>query len=317
MLTYVAKRIVTALVLIYLVATIIFLLLFLVPGDPAALLLSSGGVAPPPEAVAQLRDEMGLNKPVLTQYGDYLRRLTHGNLGQSFQDNSPVAAEIGQRLPRTLELIGTSAVLSLLVGVPLGVWSARRRTELPDRVMRVLSGLALSIPTFVLGTLFVLVFAQWLKWLPAGGFASFADNPWRHLQALLMPTVAIAVGFGAMILRMTRATVLSVMGQDWVRTARAKGLNEAAVWRRHIVRNALGPVLTLTGLQIGSMIGGIVLVEYVFNWPGLSGMLVNAVNYRDYPEVQGIVLVVATLFILLNVAVDLLYSLLDPRVRRT
>jgi peptide/nickel transport system permease protein len=312
---YIVRRVVTAALLLYVVATVVFFLLFLVPGDPAVMLLSSGGVAPPPEAVAQLRQEMGLDKPLLLQYVSFLDRLAHGNLGYSFQDHSAVFQVIADRLPQTLELVGASALLSVLVGIPLGVLSARRSGEWPDRMLKGVTALSLSVPVFVTGTVFVLIFSQLLQWLPAGGYASIRESPTRHLQALLMPTVAIAIGFTSMVLRMTRSTVLGVIDRDWVRTARAKGLSERKVWRRHIVRNSLGPVVTLTGLQIGTLIGGTVLVEYVFNWPGLSGMLVTAVSYRDYPEVQGVVLVVAAIFIFINLVSDLIYPVLDPRAR--
>ncbi|WP_321936359.1 ABC transporter permease [Paraburkholderia sp. J8-2] len=312
---YIVKRLFTALILLYVVATVVFFLLFLVPGDPAVMLLSSGGVAPPPEAVTQLRQEMGLDKPVVTQYVAYLDRIAHGDLGSSFQDHTPVTQVIADRLPRTLELVGAAALLSVLVGIPLGVISARRMGEWPDRALKWLTGIALSVPVFVIGTVLMLLFSQILGWFPAGGYASFGESPARHLQSLLLPTLTIAIGFTSMVLRMARSTVLGVIDKDWVRTARAKGLTERKVWRRHIVRNSLGPVVTLTGLQIGSLIGGTVLVEYVFNWPGLSGMLVTAVDYRDYPEVQGVVLVVAALFILINLVADVIYPILDPRAR--
>jgi peptide/nickel transport system permease protein len=315
MVGYIARRLVTAALLLYVVATVVFFLLFMVPGDPAVMLLSSGGVSPPPEAVVQLREQMGLNKPVLTQYLSFLNKLAHANLGHSFQDKAPVLQIISDRLPRTLELVGSATVLALLLGIPLGVLAARRSGQWQDRMLRSLTSCALSVPVFVTGTVLVLIFSQFLRWLPAGGYSPLSENPVRHFQALLMPTLAIAFGFTAMVLRMTRSTVLGVMDQDWVRTARAKGLSERRVWRRHIVRNALGPVVTLTGLQIGTLIGGTVLVEYVFNWPGLSGMLVNAVDYRDYPTVQGVVLIVAAIFILINLVVDLIYPVLDPRVR--
>jgi len=315
MIGYILKRLAMAVVLLYVVATVVFFLLFLVPGDPAVMLLSSGGVAPPPEAVVELRQKMGLDKPIVTQYLTYLDRTLHGNLGYSFQDNTPVSEVIEDRLPRTLELVGAATLLSVCVGIPLGVISARRLGGWVDRFLKWVSGLALSVPVFVTGTVLMLIFSQYLGWFPAGGFASFADSPWRHFQALILPAITIAIGFSAMVLRMTRSTVLGVKDRDWVRTARAKGLAERAVWRRHIVRNSLGPVVTLTGLQMGALIGGTVLVEYVFNWPGLSGMLVTAVDFRDYPEVQGVVLVVAALFILINLIVDLIYPILDPRAR--
>lgn len=312
---YVAWRVLIALGLVFVVTTIVFLVLHLVPGDPAVLLLSGGGVDPSPEAVAELRRRLGLDDPILVQYVTYLTRLLHLDLGTSFQDGHPVAAEIVRRLPRTLELIVAAAILSVLVGLPLGTLSALRAGTVTDRAMSLVAGLMLSVPIFVTGTLMVLVFAQKLRWVPAGGFVDFTEAPLRHLVHLAMPALTIAIGLSAVMFRMMRTTVLETLQREWVRTARAKGLPANAVLRRHVVRNALGPVLTVLGLHMGTLLGGTVLVEYVFNWPGLSGFLVVAVENRDYPEVQGIVLVISFLFILLNLIVDLLYSVLDPRIR--
>lgn len=317
MLSYIVRRTAIAAAMIFFVASSVFMILHVVPGDPVEVMLSADGMAPDPQAVAEMRSRLGLDLPLHQQYFKYLSRLAQGDLGKSFQDNEDVLTNIAQRLPRTLELIGMATVLALSVGIPLGVLAARKRGTWIDRVMGGATSLALSVPTFVLGTLFVLFFALTLRLVPAGGFTPFSVSPRDHLILLLMPSAAIAVGFSAVVIRMTRSTVLDVLEQDWVRTARAKGLSERRVLRRHVVRNALGPVLTVTGLQMGSMLGGTVLVEYIFNWPGMSGFLVRAVESRDYPEVQGMVLVTASLFILLNLLVDILYSLLDPQVRKS
>ncbi|MDQ7774978.1 MAG: ABC transporter permease [Paracoccus aminovorans] len=317
MLSYIIRRSAVAAVMIFLVATSVFMILHVVPGDPVEVMLSADGMAPDPEVVAEMRARLGLDQPLHQQYFGYLSRLVRGDTGTSFQDGEQVLGNIAQRLPRTLELIGMATLLSLIVGIPLGVLAARKRGTWIDRLLGGGTSIALSIPTFVLGTVFILVFSLMLGLVPAGGFVPFGTAPLDHLVLLLMPSAAIAVGFSAVIIRMTRSTVLDVLQQDWVRTARAKGLRESRVLRRHVVRNALGPVLTVTGLQMGSMLGGTVLVEYIFNWPGMSGFLVRAVESRDYPEVQGIVLVTASLFILLNLIVDVLYSLLDPQVRKS
>ena len=315
MLGFIVKRLLTAAAMIFFVVSVVFLALYLVPGDPAEVLLASDGGSPSAEAITATRVRLGLDRPALDQYFAYLGRISRADFGASFADDEPVLGNITQRLPRTLELIGASTALAVLLGLPLGTLSALRRGSVLDRLLGLWSGLAISVPVFVLGTLLVLVFALTLRIVPAGGFTPFSVSPGRHMMQLLMPALSIAVGFSSIILRMSRATVLEVLQQDWVRTARSKGLRARQVVIRHVVRNALGPVLTMTGLQMGSMLGGTVLVEYVFNWPGLSGLLVEAVARRDYPEVQGIVLVVATLFILLNLAVDIAYSALDPRVR--
>ena len=314
MLNYALRRILVAIVLVWVVATIVFSLLHLIPGDPAALLSSSGGVLPPPETIEALREQMGLNRPILEQYTSYLMGILRGDLGVSFQDGYPIASEIATRLPRTLELIIAATLLAVAVGLPLGTLAARRQGSVLERVLSAIASVNLSMPVFVIGTLLILVFAQKLRWVPAGGYVSFLEDPWMHLVHLSMPAFTIAVGLSAVVYRMARASVLETLQRDWVRTARAKGLAERQVLRRHVVRNSLGPVVTVVGLNVGTLLGSTVLIEYVFNWPGLSGFLVSAVEQRDYPAVQGIVLVTSFLFILINLAVDLLYSVLDPRV---
>ena len=315
MLFWVARRIGISVLLVWVVATLVFLAIRLVPGDPAELLLTQGGAAPDPAAVQELRDQLGLDQPVLTQYASNLARAVQGDLGFSVQDGSPVSDNIARRLPRTLELIGAAAVLAMLLGVPAGTIAAVRAGGLFDRAASALSALALAVPVFVLGTLLVLLFAQKLRWVAAGGYVSFAAAPGQHLLLVLMPALTIAAGLAAAVFRMTRAAVLDVAAQDWVRTARAKGLGEGRILLHHMLRNAVTPVVTVVALHMGSLLGGTVLVEYVFNWPGLSGMLVEAVSARDYPEVVGIILVISVLFVGLNLLLDFAYALLDPRVR--
>jgi len=310
------RRVGVSILLVWIVATVVFLAIHLVPGDPAELLLSQGGVAPDPAAVAELRTQLGLDRPILVQYIASMNGLLHGDLGQSLEDQSPVAATVMQRLPRTLELIAASAIFAVVIGLPIGTLAAVRRGGTFDRIASWLAGLALAVPVFVTGTLIVLVFAQALGWLPAGGYVPFAQAPGRHLLLLSMPAFTIGIGLAAVVVRITRTAVLDVMMRDHVRTARAKGLAPRRVLLRHVVRNALSPVVTVLGLQLGALLGGTVLVEYVFNWPGLSSLLVEAVNARDYTEVEGIVLVISVLFVTLNLLIDLLYAALDPRVRQ-
>ncbi len=310
------RRLGTSVLLIWAVATLVFLAIHLVPGDPAELLLSQSGTAPDPEAVAALRTELGLDRPILVQYADSLGRLVRGDLGQSLRDGTPVAQQIALRLPRTLELIGAAGLIATVLGIPLGMAAALRRGRLADRLVSGLTGLMLAVPVFVLGTVMILVLAQQLRLVPAGGYVPLARDPAQHLALLAMPALAIGLGLAAAVARMTRTAVLEVLTRNFVRTARAKGLTRGQVLRRHVLRNALMPVVTVLGLHLGSLLGGTVLVEYVFNWPGLSGYLVSAVNARDYPEVVGIILVISVLFVALNLAMDELYAVLDPRVRR-
>lgn len=312
---YFVRRAGTALATLFAVATLIFLTLHLVPGDPAEVLMTSGGMAPSREAVDALRISLGLDRPLWDQYLAYLARITSGDLGTSFQDHASISAEIIRRLPRTVELIVSAAVVSVLIGMPAGILAALRRGSVWDGLLSSFASLGLSLPIFVTGTLMILVFSQTLRLVPAGGYADFTDDPLKHVVYLAMPAISISIGLIPVVFRMTRTSILEFLEREWVRTARAKGLSERSVLLRHVVRNSLSPVITVLGLHIGTLLGGTVLVEYVFNWPGLSGMLVQAVEQRDYPAVQGIVLVICILFVLINMGVDLLYGLLDPRVR--
>jgi peptide/nickel transport system permease protein len=262
-----------------------------------------------------LRDQLGLNRPVLEQYLHSMAGLLRGDLGYSMMDGAPIAGEIATRLPRTLELIGAAALISVLVGVSTGTLAAVGAGGAFDRIASALAGLGLAVPVFVIGTLAVLVFAQSLRLVPAGGFVPFGQDPAQHLTLLLMPAGTIAVGLSAIMFRVTRSAVLEVTVRDYVRTARAKGLSFRRILTRHILRNALIPVVTVLALNLGTLLGGTVLVEYVFNWPGLSTPLLRAVEARDYPMVVGIVLTVSGLFLLINLAMDMLYAVLDPRIR--
>jgi peptide/nickel transport system permease protein len=238
-----------------------------------------------------------------------------GDLGSSLQDGHAVAEEIWLRLPRTLELIAAAAVLSLLIGLPAGILAAVKVDTLLDRALSVLAGVFLSIPVFVVGTLAVLIFAQQLRIVPAGGYTPPSRDLLQHLILLAMPAGTIAVGLAAVVFRTTRSAMLEMLGRDFVRAAHAKGVKPRRIVVYHVLRNALVPIVTVFALQIGTLLGGTVLVEYVFNWPGLSGYLVRSVEARDYPEVVGIVFVISVMFVFLNLAVDLLYAALDPRVQ--
>lgn len=311
----VLQKVTVSLFLAWAVATIVFLTLHIVPGDPAELLLSTGGVVPDPDAVRELRERLGLNRPIHVQYLSFLSDLSRGDLGRSLVDDHPVSSEIALRLPRTLELILAGTLLAVVLGMPAGTYAAIYRGGAFDRIMSGLAALLLAIPVFVLGTLLILLLAQTLRWMPAGGYVPLARDPVQHFVLLSLPAIAIGKGLVAIVFRMTRASVLDALTRDHVRTARAKGVAPLGVLLRHVVRNALTPVITVLGLHMGSLLGGTVLVEYVFNWPGLSTPLIRAVEARDYPMVVGIVLTVSGLFLLINLVLDLLYVVLDPRVR--
>jgi len=312
---FLLRRLASAAAMLLVVGTIIFLMLVIVPGDPAELLLSTGGGSATPEAIANLRAEMGLDQPVGLQYLNFLVGSMRLDFGTSIIDGSSIAGAIALRLPRTLEIIAAGTVLALLVAIPAGTLAGLRAGSGYDIVASGLNALLTSVPGFVVGTLFIYLFAQVLGWLPAGGYIAFASDPVAHLRMLLLPAVTVGLHLATIIFRMTRASVLEMRGHDWVRTATAKGLTRRLVVRRHILRNALGPVITVVGMQLGILLGSTVLVEFVYNWPGLSGMLVTAVEQRDYPTVRAVILTVAAIFILINLVIDILYSLLDPRIR--
>ncbi|WP_137178771.1 ABC transporter permease [Roseomonas sp. AR75] len=314
---YVAKRLAVSLLLIWVVATVVFMTLHMVPGDPAEVLLSTGGTSPDPYAVAELREKLGLDRPLLVQYAEFLERLTRFDLGNSLVDDYPVAEEIALRLPRTLELILAGTLIAVVIALPTATYAALHAGGAFDRAASATAAVLQALPVFVLGTLLILLLAQWLRWMPAGGYVPLAQDPGRHFLLLLLPAVAVAKGLAATVFRMARASVLDQLSRDHVRTARAKGLTQGRVMRRHVVRNAMIPVTTVLGLQMGTLLGGTVLVEYVFNWPGLSTPLLRAVEGRDYPMVVGIVLVVSGLFLLINLVMDLLYAVLDPRISRS
>lgn len=312
---YLLKRIGTGLVLVLLVLTLIFFIVRAVPGDPAQLLASGGanGQASD-EAVAQMRELLGLNLPLWQQFVQFVGGVATGDLGISFENGRSVTAAVLERLPNSLELVAAAAILGIVFGIVFGVIAALRGGVV-DGMVTAATSLAVSVPVYVLGVVLAYVFALVLGWLPAGGYASW-DDPGRHIRQLILPAVAMAIPFSATVARMTRSSVLETRRQDWVRTAKSWGMAPRPVFVHHVFRNALTPVVTAVGLQIGLMLGSTVLIERVFSYPGLSQLMIDAVQNRDYPMVQGVVIVIAIIFITLNIIVDLLYGVLDPRVRR-
>jgi len=311
MVKYIIRRLLVAVVLVLGAASLVFVMLHAVPGDPVRVFVGDFATE---EQVAAIRTKMGLDRPLPVQYLEWLGGIVRGDLGQSLAMSIPVSRLILERLPRTLEVAGISILLGLLVGLPIGITAALRRGRPEDVGLTASSLVTLSIPAYVSGTVLVLIFAVWLRWLPASGFVSFSDNPVRHLQLLILPCVTLASHLAASIARMTRSSVLEVITQDYVRTARAKGLAERLVLLRHVLRNSLLPVTTIVGLQAGNLLGGTVIVEVIFAWPGMSTLLFRGIETRDFPVVQGCVLVISSLFIIITLLVDILNGALDPRV---
>lgn len=310
---YILRRLLQSAVLIFAIATLIAVGVRLIPGDPAYVLLGEGQATP--DRVRLLREQLGLERPVHIQYLEWLGRLARGDLGVSLISRRPVGPDLLQRLPRTLELTAAATLLALVLGLPAGILAAMNRNGPLDLAVSVLALLGLSSPVFVLGTLLVLVFGLYLRLFPATGFVDLTQDPVGHFNRLLLPALTLAAAMAGVVARMARSAMLDVLGEDYLRTARAKGLSERAVVFGHALPNALIPVVAVVGVQMGSLLGGSVIVEYIFNWPGLSTYLLQGIAQRDYPVVQAVVLVVAALFILLNLLTDLSYGVLDPRVR--
>lgn len=311
---FIARRMLTLLGQLLLVATIVFLMLRLVPGDPARAIL---GETASEDQISAMRDKLGINRPIWEQYVEWLGNAVRGDLGNSIISGRSISGDIMDRFWNSAEIIVISVVLSLIVAIPLGTIAALRRNQFADFALSSFAMLGLSVPGFVIGTIFVLLFG--LKWgiLPQSRFVGWDDDPLGHMRLLILPSLTLAIGNAAVLLRMMRSSMLEVLRQDFVRTARAKGLSEPRVIRAHTLRNAINPVVSLVGLEIATLLGGMVIVEQIFNWPGLSTLLLSGVLSRDYPVVQGVVLVIAVVTIIVNVIVDITYALLDPRIRLT
>ena len=304
MITYIARRILAGVPTLWGVATVVFFMARLLPGDPARVI---AGVLASPEDVETIRKQMGLDQPLWVQYFDFLGSLLRLNLGVSAHTNAPVIEEIGSRLPYTIELALVALALAITVGILAGVAAAVRRNTTLDLLISGVSVFGVSMPIYWLGLMMIIVFAIGLRLLPAAG----ADEP----TSIIMPAVTLALFSVGLIMRMTRSSMLEVLGQDYIRTARAKGANRGSVLIKHALRNALLPVVTAVSLQFGALLGGAVLTETVFSWPGVGRLLVDSIFARDYPVVQGVVLVTAFLYVLLNLLADILYVFINPRLR--
>ena len=307
MTTYVLRRLAGLVPVLLGVTALVFAMVWIAPGDPVLALLGESAQGIDRESLQELRRAYGFDRPVAVQYLDYLASVLQGDLGASVRSGRPVAQEILTRLPATLLLAGAGMAIAIAIGLTLGVLAALRRGTWVDYAAVVVALLGVSIPVFWSGLLLMMLFALTLEWLPASGIGS-----WRHL---VMPAAAIGFASSAFIARITRSSMVETLRQDYVRTARAKGLPPRQVDLRHALRNAMLPVVTVVGLQFGSLLGGAVLTETVFAWPGIGRMLVDAIRARDLPLVQGTVLFVAAGFILVNLLVDLSYAALNPRIR--
>jgi peptide/nickel transport system permease protein len=308
---YLGRRLAQAAVVLVGVSVLVFSIMHLVPGDPVRLAL---GTRFDQDTYDALRARAGLDEPIVTQYFDWAGSALTGDLGVSFRSGEPVTEVILERLPATVSLAVGAIVVALLIAVPLGLASALRPRSFVDYVATLVSQAGISIPDFWLAIMAILLFAATLRWLPSGGYVPLTEDPVEWLRHLVLPAAAVGVVSGSVLTRFVRSSALEALGQDYTRTARAKGLPAGVVLRRHVLRNALVPVVTVTGIQLAYLLSGVVVVEVVFSWNGLGQLALQAVESRDYPVLQGAVLLFAVVFLVVNLIVDLVYAAIDPRI---
>lgn len=312
---YLVRRVLVAFVVIWFVMTLMFFFLRLLPGDVALALSGERPAGLTPEQRETVIRNLGLDRPLHIQYFEWLyKAVVKGDLGVSFSSKRPVLGDIAARVPRTIELAIAGLITGLIIGIPTGVICALNRNGWLDILLN--SGLVLlgSLPVYVSGIALLLIFGLQLGWVPTGGYIQFSEDPIGHIKLLILPSMTLGVWMGAVAARMTRASLLEVLSQDYVRTAFSKGLSGRVVHMRHALKNALIPVVTAVGLQVGSLLGGAVLTETIFTWPGLGLAYVNAVIRRDFPMIQGVVIVAVTAFVFTNMIVDVMIGFLDPRI---
>jgi ABC-type dipeptide/oligopeptide/nickel transport system permease component len=301
---YISLRLLFALPALWLILTMVFLLAHIVPGDPVQQMLGEGARA---EDLQQLRHALGLDLPIGVQYGRYLAGVLHGNLGESFRFQQPVLRVVASHYPATLELAIVALFVCAMIGIPAGLLAAQRRGRATDHAIGVFTLFGLSVPNFALGPVLILVFSVILGWLPVSGRGGISH--------LLLPAITLGAALAAILTRMVRTSVIEELSSDYVRTARAKGLSKSAVLFRHAFRNALIPILTILGLQFGTLLAGTIVTESIFSWPGVGRLAVQAIQARDYPLLQGCILLIAVSYVLVNLLTDMIYALVDPRVR--
>ena len=309
---YLLRRLISTIPVMLVVAVFIFLMLRLTPSDPAAIIAGDNATT---EQIEKIRGQLGLDRPIVEQFFIWSGRLLRGDLGESFFFKKTVAQLIGERIEPTLSLAFFTMVFAVLIAVPLGVLAAHRQGSWIDRIVMGFSVLGFSMPSFVVGYLLIYLFAVWLDWLPVQGYQRIAEGLGGWVRGLVLPSLTLSVIFIALIARMTRTSMLEVLSEDYIRTARAKGQNERKVLFRHALRNAAVPIVTVIGLGVALLIGGVIVTESVFTIPGLGRLTVDAVSARDYPTIQAVILLFSFVYVMINLSVDMLYTVLDPRIR--
>ncbi len=312
MLAFIAKRMVAIIPVMGVVALFVFLMLRLSPGDPASII--AGDYASPAD-IERIREKLGLNASIPVQFGKWIWTLAQGDLGISIFTNLPVTKLIAQRIEPTLMLSLTTLIFAVVIAVPLGVIAAWKAGTWIDRAIMVFAVAGFSIPVFVLGYILIFQFSLELRWLPVQGYTSPFVDFWKFARHIILPTVTLSVIYIALITRITRASVIEVLEEDYIRTARAKGQSERIVLLRHALKNAAVPIVTVIGLGVALLIGGVVITESVFNIPGLGRLVVDAILKRDYPIIQGLILVFSLVYVMVNLVVDIVYTIVDPRIR--
>ena len=329
---YLLGRIAATIPVLVLISLLVFLLIHAAPGDPADLLLSDDAS---PADIAEARRRWGLDQPIYVQYLRFLANIASGDLGMSFRYSDPVLELIGQRLPATIELAIASLLIALLLGIPLGVWAGAKPNSWADNLGSMFGFFGISMPSFWLGIMLILVVSGYFNWLPSSGRSTYgvaqgsetgfyilnsllsgnSKAAWDGIKYIILPAIALGTGMMGLVMRVTRSSVLEIMSEDYVRTARAKGLGERRVLWRHVLRNALVPVITVVGLELGTLLSGSIIVETVFAWPGSGSLLIAGIQSRDYPLITGTVLTYTVAFVVINFAIDILYGWIDPRIR--
>lgn len=312
MLTYTIRRLISLAISLVLISLLIFTVMRIIPGDPAQMML---GTEAEPETLEILRDKLGLDEPLIVQYLSWARGVLTGNLGDSLRYNVPISALISSRLLVTAPLAGIAILLSILLGVPTGLYAGTHRNQMGDYGVMIFSQIGLAVPAFWFGILLMLIFAVQLHWFPAGGFIPWTKSVSGAFKSLILPAIALGIIRAAVIARLSRSALLEVLHQDYIRTARSKGLVEHIILYKHALRNALIPIITIVAMQFAALLAGTIIIENVFYLPGLGRLAFQAISQRDLPVVQDIVLLIAVMVVGMNLLVDLTYVLLDPRIR--
>lgn len=313
MINYVIKRLFALIPVLFIVSVAIFLLIHLTPGDPASIIL---GIDASQEQIAELQDQLGLNLPIYEQYLQWIANIVfHGDFGTSYFMRIPVTEAIFNHLLPTLSLAIIAQFITIIIAIPLGIAAANRRGTLADQSIMGISLLGMSVPSFLLGLILMLLFGVKLGWLPTSGYQPLSSGLWNHLKYLIMPAISLGAIQAALVARMTRTSMLEVLGSDFIKTARAKGVKNRVIVFKHALRNAFLPILTVIGQTFGLLVAGAVVTETIFNIPGIGQLIINSVERRDYAVIQGVVLFVTLSYVFINLIIDLLYGIIDPRVR--